>query len=192
VRHLVELHGGSIEAHSPGPGQGATFIVTLPVMIVHSTGKLAVKGPETATQNKGEKSPFDCPPALQGLRLLVVDDVIDALDLVTSILRLCQAEVKAVASAAEAFEVYRDWQPDILISDIEMPDEDGYSLIRRIRETHWGKGRQIPAIALTAHARVEDRVKALEAGYQSHVTKPVDPDELVAVIASLTRNFKPG
>ncbi|HYP26733.1 MAG TPA: ATP-binding protein [Blastocatellia bacterium] len=187
VRHLVEQHGGTVRAESSGEGQGATFKVQLPVIIAHGAVGTVSKALEWGGLDLEESPVFDCPPTLRGLRLLVIEDDPDARELVSTILKQCEAEVKAVGSASEAFEVLEEWGPDLLVSDIEMPEEDGYSLIRRIRSSNIKKAR-IPAVALTAHARTEDRVRALSVGFQSHVTKPVDPAELIAVIASLTKH----
>jgi signal transduction histidine kinase/ActR/RegA family two-component response regulator len=188
ARQLVELHGGDVEVESPGEEQGATFIVRLPVIIAHNTSQLYSDTLRRAAQDREETTAFDCPPSLKGLRLLVAEDAADARELISIILKQCGAEVKAVESASKAFDEILEWQPDLLISDIEMPEEDGYSLIRKVRGSNLGKIGQIPAIALTAHVRVEDRVRALSAGFQSHVTKPVDPAELLAVIASLAKS----
>ena len=124
--------------------------------------------------------------SLSGLRVLAVDDEADARELLTAMLSKCDAQVRATASATEALEVLANWHPDVLISDIEMPDIDGYSLIRQVRELEPDRGGQIPAVALTAHARVEDRLRALRAGFQIHVSKPIEPTELAIVLASLT------
>jgi signal transduction histidine kinase/ActR/RegA family two-component response regulator len=187
VRHLVELQGGTVSAFSGGPNQGSTFTVKLPIMIVHGVGR----APESPRGRKpvvaSPEGPFDCPPTLAGFRLLAVEDDPDARELIVTILQQCQAEVKGVASADEAMAALEEWQPDVLVSDIEMPEEDGYSLIRRVRLGDGKRGARIPAVALTAQARVEDRMRALSAGYDAHIAKPVEPAELVTVVASLTR-----
>jgi CheY-like chemotaxis protein len=131
--------------------------------------------------------PFDCPPTLEGFRLLIVEDEPDARDLLTTILQQCKAEVRGVATPAEAMQELNEWKPDVLVSDIQMPGEDGYSLIRKVRLLETERAAKIPAIALTAHARVEDRMRALSSGYDAHVAKPVEPAELITVIASLVR-----
>lgn len=180
VRHLVELHGGTIRAESAGEGQGATFTVNIPLATgAHESTALK----QHATARKLE---IDRSISLAGLRVLVVDDEPDARELLGTILSECDAEVKSTASAAEALAVFREWLPDILISDIEMPDIDGYSLIQRIRRLGAKRGGQVPAVALTAHARIEDRQRALRAGFQVHVAKPVEPGELTMVVAGLT------
>ena len=188
VRQLVDLHGGSVQAQSPGEGQGATFSVQLPVIIAHGSGRFAVNAEEANASSAALQGSFGSSPSLEGLSVLVVDDDPDARDLLTAILEERKAQVTTVASAAEAYETIEWLRPDVIISDIGMPGEDGYSLIRnvRLKEARDRQGWK-PAIALTAHARVEDRMRALSAGYQAHVAKPVEPAELVAVIASLVR-----
>jgi signal transduction histidine kinase/ActR/RegA family two-component response regulator len=186
VRHLVELHGGTVSAYSAGDGQGATFTIDLPLMIVRD----AERFPEEAMARRhpaASDAAFECPEDLSGLKVLVVDDHADARELVVAILRKCGAEVQPASSAADALTLFEEIRPDVLISDIEMPDLDGYSLIRRVRSLEEKWGGRIPSAALTAHASVQDRMKVLSAGYDIHVPKPVDPFELLAVIASLGR-----
>jgi len=124
-------------------------------------------------------------PSLRGLRILVVDDDPDALDLIATILRRAEAETRLCSSPPEALTVLRSWKPHVLVSDIEMPGEDGYSLIRKVREMGGSDGGQIPAVALTAYGRPEDRVRSLSAGFSMHVSKPVDPVELGVIVANL-------
>ena len=189
VRHLVELHGGSVSASSQGSGFGATFTVELPPKSARRTN---LSLPRYVVPSEGDKEPqgwqadFSYPPVLRGYRLLVVEDEADALEMVSKMLSRCEAEVKRAASAVEALRVLQAWRPDVLVSDIEMPGEDGYLLIRKVRAAGNG-GAPIPAVALTAHARAEDRIRALAAGFNAHVAKPVEPQELVTVIASLAR-----
>jgi len=180
ARDLVALHGGTIEAASPGTGRGATFTVKLPLMSVLMEPVRDSRRDPAARRGAG----FDCPPALDGLRVLVVDDEPDAVEIITAVLTACRAEVSAAASAAEALEVLRAWRPDVLVSDIGMPEVDGYELIRRVRAIESEAGR-IPAAALTAYVRDGDRRSALEAGFQVHLPKPVEPAELVRVVAGL-------
>jgi PAS domain S-box-containing protein len=185
VRNLVELHGGAVHVESAGENQGATFTVELPLMVSRSSGRLSAFA-EVAEPVQEQSSTLECPSVIDGLHVLVVDDELDARALLTAILQHCRATVTAVESAGEAMRVLESQQPDIIVSDIGMPGQDGYLFIRQVRQ--WEAGRQslrIPAVALTAHARAEDRVRALSSGYQSHVAKPVDPVELMAVIASL-------
>ncbi len=183
VRQLVELHGGTVHAQSPGEGQGATFTVKLPLLAV---GPTAIE-PERVHPTVGDSVPFDCSFQLDGLRILIVDDDPDMRDLLAYTLEVCGAEVIAVATANAAISALTDSSlpMDILISDIGMPDEDGYSLLRRVRALKPENGGRIPAIALTAYARTQDRTAALLAGFQSHIAKPVEPAELIAVIANL-------
>ncbi|RCJ17368.1 hypothetical protein A6770_34140 [Nostoc minutum NIES-26] len=179
VRHLVELHGGTVCTASPGIEQGATFIVNLPLKVT------AVDTSQLSPLIGDE----DCErylPTLNGLRVLVVDDEPDALQLLTTILGQYGAQVMAVASALEALVALQQFHPDILVSDIGMPQEDGYTLIRKLRALSQEEGGRIPAIALTAYAKAEDRTQALMAGFQLHVPKPVNPTELVTVVANLT------
>ena len=184
VRHLVELHGGTVRAVSAGEGQGSTFTVLLPVAPVYAyvpaEGRVHPAARETLP-------PFECPDRLDGLRVLVVDDEADTREMLKAGLGQCGAEVTAAGSAAEALSEIRRSPPDVLISDIGMPDEDGYALIRQVRSLPAGQGGMVPAIALTAYARTEDRLQALRAGYQMHVTKPVELTELAAVVASLAK-----
>jgi signal transduction histidine kinase/ActR/RegA family two-component response regulator len=191
VRQLVEMHGGTVNAYSGGPDQGTTFTVKLPRIIVHDSNRLK-EDPARRHPTADERAvPFNCPPELVGLRVLVVDDEADAREILAVVLRSCGSEVTTVSSASEALAALKRLKPDLLVSDIEMPDEDGYSLIANVRSLEQESGGQIPAIALTAHARVEDRMRALSAGYQMHIAKPVEPAELVVVIASLAiRNTK--
>jgi PAS domain S-box-containing protein len=184
VRHLVELHGGTVRAESPGEGHGATFTVLLPVAPVYSQeaaeGRVHPAARETLP-------PFECPDRLDGLRVLVVDDEADTREMLKAGLGQCGAEVTTAHSAAEALREMEKTPPDVLISDIGMPDQDGYALIREVRSLPAGQGGSVPAIALTAYARTEDRLQALRAGYQMHVTKPVELTELAAVVASLAK-----
>src|ERR1041385_4235710 len=182
VRHLVELHGGTVVADSAGEDHGAKFTVRLPAMIANEHPQ-----PEEFTQPVlTEVEARDrVPSSLDGLRVLVVDDEIDARTLLTMMLERCGAHVVAVGSSREGLESIETWLPDVLIADIGMPIEDGYGLIKKVRKLPKKKGGQTPALALTAYARTEDRVRALSEGYQVHLAKPVDRYELAAVVASL-------
>jgi CheY-like chemotaxis protein/two-component sensor histidine kinase len=184
VRHLVELHGGTVHADSAGRDQGATFTITLPVM----AGVEATAAREHIT-TVGGVAAGDV-PSIDGVRVLVVDDELSARQIVTAILTRGGADVQVAASAEEAMQSIEIRQPDVLVADIEMPGEDGYSLIRRVRRLDAASGGQIPAVALTAYARVQDRLRALSAGYQIHVPKPVEPVELLTVVASLTGRLR--
>ncbi|HEV2706703.1 MAG TPA: ATP-binding protein [Pyrinomonadaceae bacterium] len=184
VRHLVELHGGTVRAESEGEGQGSTFTVLLPVAPVYQTETEGVRVHPAARDTLPS---YECVERLDGVRVLVVDDEPDTRELLRVGLGRCGAEVIAASSATEALEAMKNAVPDLLISDIGMPDEDGYELLRRVRELPAEAGGRVSAIALTAYARVEDRMQALRAGYQMHVPKPVELAELVAVAASLVR-----
>jgi PAS domain S-box-containing protein len=186
VRHLAELHGGTVRAESLGEGQGATFIVTLPVKAVRGEtseiGRVA-----QGVENTGLLSDAI---ALDGLRVMIVDDEAETRDLLTAMLSRRGAEVRACASAAEALEEIKQWRPLVLVSDIGMPDEDGYALIGKLRALGPERGGGVPAIALTAYARSEDRMRALASGFQMHVPKPIEAGELIVVIASLAGRLR--
>ncbi|RCJ32872.1 histidine kinase [Nostoc minutum NIES-26] len=179
VRHLVELHGGTVSVDSRGEQQGATFTVKLPQ---NSSAPLSLCSsdplpPISSTPVLGS--------SLSGVRVLVVDDEADSRDFISTVLQQCQAEVLAVGSVQEALQAISQWQPNVLVSDIGMPEEDGYSLIRKLRSQPPEQGGKIPAAALTAYARVEDRTRAIKEGYQLHLPKPIEPAELATVVASL-------
>ncbi len=179
TRHLVELHGGAIYAFSDGPGSGATFSVHLPIIILHHRPDVPGVHPQAPATT------FDPCAELAGVRIVAVDDDADARKLLHTVLTRCQAVVTVVATAAEALAAVRELRPDVLLSDIEMPDENGYDLLRQVRALPAEEGGRTPAAALTAYARVADRTRALRAGFQLHVPKPVEPSELIAVIANL-------
>jgi signal transduction histidine kinase/CheY-like chemotaxis protein len=174
VRHLVEMHGGTVTAYSAGPNQGATFEVMLP-------SRTATVSP------RGEHQPVEHSPLLQGVSVLVVDDDGAALEFARSSLELFGASVTTAMSADEARERVRTDPPDVLLSDLRMPGQDGLQFIREVRELDAARGRRTPAAALTALARSSDRQEALEAGYQMHVAKPIDPFELAVAVEQLAR-----
>jgi signal transduction histidine kinase/CheY-like chemotaxis protein len=176
ARHLVELHGGTIRAESAGEGRGATFCVTFPLLLER------VESPQS--NHSGEYA-VDSAKKLDGLRVLVVDDEPDARQIITTLIRKTGAEVLACESANEALEALETWHPDVLMSDIAMPGEDGYSLINRVRSLPAERGGHVPAAAFTAYAREEDRQRALEAGFQIHIAKPISAGKLLAMIAQL-------
>ena len=181
VRHLAELHGGRVEARSEGEGRGSTFIVHLPVTDTYRQ-RVGHGRRSSDTQAADSYRTID----LKGTRVLVVDDDPDIRELVRRILTDCDADVYLAATAADALPIVEQDRPDVLISDIGMPDADGYELLRRVRALGAELGGRVPAIALTAFARSEDRTRALRAGFIAYVAKPVDPSELVATVASVT------
>ncbi len=185
VRHLVELHGGTVHAASAGEGRGATFTVALPVAIARSDAQADALASDRGAHPTAAAATSTPAPSLHGVRVLVVDDDRDGLEMLAAILGNCGAEVRACASAAEAFDAVQSWRPDVLVSDVEMPGEDGYAFIRRVRALDSSRLARTPAVALTAYGRVEDRLRTLSAGYSMHVAKPADPTELAIVVANL-------
>lgn len=183
VKHLLELHGGTVRVKSEGEGKGATFCVELPLMVVHPADTEEARAhPRSAA---AVSAPPAEPPSLTGVTVLVVDDEVDARFLIRRVLTDCGAQVILASSADEGLDVMRSDRVDMIVSDIGMPDVDGYEFIRRVRAMSAEEGGRTPAAALTAFARSEDRTRALRAGYQTHVAKPVEPAELTAVVASL-------
>jgi len=180
VRQLVELHGGTVRVKSPGRNQGSTFIVALPLPVIHQP---AVDGDRVHPRIDEAVDSHCDDNILDGVRVLVVDDEPDARQLVKHLLEECEATVELASSVEEALRILKRFRPHVLISDIGMPGQDGYDLMREVRQTF--ESRDMPAIALTAFARTEDRRRALQAGFQMHVAKPVDPTELTAAVASL-------
>ncbi len=180
TRHLVEAHGGWIRAFSDGPGTGATFSVHLPILIVHQRDRSAGEHPAVSASE-----PIDFCAELAGVRIVAVDDDADARKLLHTVLTRCHAVVHVFATAAEALAAVRELRPDVLLSDVEMPDESGYDLLRQVRALPAEEGGRTPAAALTAYARGADRTRALRAGFQLHIPKPVEPSELIAAIANL-------
>ena len=180
VKQLVEMHGGEVRAKSPGEGQGSTFIVSLPITVLHSDQSA---GTESRPRLRGEVDESCKGQMLEGVKVLVLDDEPDARQLIRRVLLRCGAEVAPASSVAEALDLVERFDPDVVVSDVGMPDQDGYEFIRLVRAKR--SPSQLPGAALTAFAGAEDRRQALLAGFQTHVVKPVDPDELVAVVASL-------
>ncbi|MFO0580336.1 MAG: ATP-binding protein [Polyangia bacterium] len=176
VRHLVELHGGRVRAESEGAGRGALFAMTLP------------SADTSAAVHRTPPAPTLLSPALPlaGLHVLVVDDEPDARELLVAVLRPCEALVSTASDAAEALRLVQEARPDLIVSDIGMPSEDGFTLIRKLRELPPERGGRTPAVALTAYARTEDEAQALRAGFNMHVPKPIEPSELLVVLASLS------
>ena len=184
VRQLVELHGGTVEAASPGEGRGATFTVRLPLLPVAHAGDMG--GTAERRIAASATSPRPRGPRLDALRILVVDDSADGRALTSLLLTQAGARVTAVASVRDALHALSAERPDVLVSDIGLPDEDGYALIRQIRRHEADHGGFLPAVALTGYARAEDRARVLATGFQAHVAKPVEPIELTAAIALVT------
>ena len=187
VKHLVQLHGGTVTAHSDGDGRGATFTVTLPIVT-------AAPAPESIPREHPSAPSVDAQPKivrLDRLQVLVADDDGEAVMLAEAILRGAGADVRTCLSAADALALLRSWRPDVLVSDIEMPGEDGYSLIHKVRALPANEGGETPAIALTAYGRPLDRLRVIGAGFNMHIPKPVDPGELTAIVADLAGQHGP-
>jgi len=176
VRHLVELHGGTVSAHSDGINKGATFSATFPL--------IAERAEAIAIAQSGEMTALDL-HSLDGLRVLLVDDEAEAREILSTVITRTGAEVKTCKTAGEALSKLAEWKPDVILSDIAMPDEDGYSFINKVRSLPREKGGETPAAALTAYARDVDRRQALAAGYQMHIAKPIGAGQLVTMIARL-------
>jgi len=182
VRHLVELHNGRVYVESGGKNLGSTFTIALPV----AKSDVAANGNgDTVLRESDDVQAFSAPALLNGVKVLVVDDEEDSRDLLMTILTQCGSDVRCTDSAAAAMQTFHEWHPDLLVSDIGMPNEDGYSLIRRLRELETDRARGIPAMALTAYATDEDRLQALSAGFQIHVAKPIEPENFVISLASI-------
>jgi PAS domain S-box-containing protein len=179
VRHLVELHGGTVKAESDGEGKGATFTVSLPIISVRYPGYTP------ASTTAGPPTDLKLQDWLEHVRVLIVDDEQDARELISLVLQKYGAETDLAKSAGEALAKIQSWRPDVLLADVGMPGEDGYSLIRRVRALGYDRGGATPAVALTAYARAEDRTRALSAGFDMHLAKPVEPVELASIIAKL-------
>ena len=179
VKQLIEMHGGAVRAKSPGVGKGSTFIVQLPVRVTRDDEPDSYRRqhPDAALERAGDV----CQDiSLKAVKVLVVDDEPDAQGLIKRVLEGCGAQVITAGSASEAIEHMQAHSPDVIVSDIGMPKQDGYELLRMARQI----GIQAPAVALTAFARAEDRLRTLRAGYQNHLAKPVEPAELIATVAS--------
>jgi PAS domain S-box-containing protein len=187
ARHLTEMHGGTIEVDSAGEGLGATFKISLPLVAVTATA--AINSARSAAV--AASTPARNVPDLHGIRVLVVDDAADTREMLRVVLEQFGADVTTAASAGETLDVLPAWQPNVLVSDIGMPEEDGYTLIRKVRALSAEKGGDIPAIALTGYVRVEERMRALDAGYQMFVPKPVEVSELATIIAGLIGRVEP-
>ncbi|MCW1886058.1 PAS domain-containing protein [Luteolibacter flavescens] len=186
VKQIVELHGGSVKAYSPGKGEGSTFTVSLPVAIHHPASIHAdtTRVHPRTTAEDGPPTPL-IPGQLDGISIVALDDEVDAVTFVERLLVGCGATVHTATSTAQAYELVKRHLPDVIVSDIGMPGEDGYSFMRRVRELPPAEGGRARALAVTAYARSIDRVRALESGFQMHIAKPVDPAELIASVAAL-------
>jgi len=180
VRHLVEMHGGTVKAESEGENRGATFTVQLPVAVMTERKAATATGVSAREDHTAPTIPLEG-DLLHGVQVLVVDDEADTRDLVLEVLSHCGAQVRTAASASEGWSVLREWSPDVILSDVGMPGQDGYAFIESVR----ADGDRTPAAALTAYARSSDRLRALAAGFQAHLPKPAEPAELVALVASL-------
>jgi CheY-like chemotaxis protein len=176
VRHLVELHGGTVSAQSDGVNKGATFSATFPL--------LADRNEAVTVSQSGEMVVAEF-RSLDGLKVLLVDDEPEAREIISTVIERSGAQVTACTSASEALAKLAEWKPDVILSDIAMPDEDGYSFIGKVRSLPRDKGGETPAAALTAYARDVDRRQALAAGYQMHIAKPIGASQLVYMIARL-------
>jgi CheY-like chemotaxis protein len=187
VKEMVELHGGTVQAESLGEGQGTVVTVTLPIPpLLMEPGGGTAEEPGEPSRSEAAWSDIGR-TALEGRRLLVVEDDADSREMLVSLFAQCGAEVSAAASAAEAMEALRRAIPEMLVCDVGLPGEDGHEFIRRVRALDAERGGRIPALALTAYAGPEDRGKALAAGFDQHVPKPAAPAELVAKVALLVR-----
>jgi PAS domain S-box-containing protein len=184
-RKIVEMHGGTIRAESRGEGQGASFTVEIPLMPLRFKETSEANEPERVDPKQKKKAALEYPSEINGMRVLVVDDNASTLEMITAVLRHGGAEVKHSASADDALEVLQQWNPDLLLSDIAMPDKNGYWLISKLRELEKTRSERLPAVALTAYARVEDRARVLKAGFDMFVPKPVHLPELLTTLAGL-------
>jgi CheY-like chemotaxis protein len=185
VRNLVELHGGQVQAMNRHHHTGASFKVVIPTQGLPAA-TIAIVGLSDSVLPEVKPGTES---TLKGTRVLVVDDEADSREVASMILARCGAEVHVAASASEAFELFARQMPDVLVADIEMPGEDGYSLLRRIRVLPLREGGHTPAVALTAYAGAQDRARLLDAGFHRHVPKPIQPSELISAVATLGKSF---
>jgi CheY-like chemotaxis protein/anti-sigma regulatory factor (Ser/Thr protein kinase) len=179
VRHLVELHNGNVRVESDGRELGSTFTVSLPV-----AEPVTLRSRNALAPAENKVLPAIAGNILDGLRILVVDDEPDSRELVATILKRSGGEVRCSQSAADAIRAFKEWEPDLLISDIAMPNEDGFILLKKLRRLRSKRAKEIPAVALSAYATDEDRLLALSKGFQLHLPKPIEPENLVTSIAA--------
>lgn len=189
VRHVVELHGGTVEVASAGEGLGSSFAISLPVAVHQETTEVAI-GVDTEGAKAEEVVTLISEPDLTGLRVLVVDDEPDSLEVIREMLHQFGANVRIAGSSSAALETMREWKPDVLLSDLGMPGEDGFALVKKVQKLAREDGIEIPAAALTAHVGEADRLNAIAAGYHTHISKPVDPNVLAAAVADLGKKVK--
>jgi CheY-like chemotaxis protein len=182
VKQLVEMHGGTVTAASAGEGTGATFALHLPIVLPRGRDEAPLASPR---REMASARGFACPPEIAGMHVLVVDDEEDTRELLAEILEQCGARVDTAASATQALALIRSGPPDALVSDVGMPGEDGYSLLRKVRLLSPAEGGLVPAIALTAFTRAEDRARAHASGFTMHVAKPLDIAELLAALVTV-------
>jgi CheY-like chemotaxis protein/anti-sigma regulatory factor (Ser/Thr protein kinase) len=190
AKHLAELHGGSVQADSAGEGQGATFTISLPQAADHKPAKGRNNGTSSLRLAEVVERLPDTLPSLENVQVLLVDDDLDTLQILSVLLGEQKAQVQEASSVAEAVEMLQWYEPDVLVSDIGMPNEDGYVLIKKLRAMDEKTGKQTPAVALTSYVRVADRTRALSAGFNLFVPKPVEPNELISAIAHLSETGK--
>jgi CheY-like chemotaxis protein len=190
VRELVELHGGTVSVSSKGEGEGAAFTVSLPLLPLRREPESDM--PRVYPAADEPDALLDYPLELSDLRILLVEDEADSRELLNLVLSSCGAIVSTASSVAEAFKLIQNERFDVLVSDIGMPEEDGFSLIRKIRALPVEQGGKVPAIALTAYARTEDRIQSMRAGFQMHMSKPVENTELVTAVANLAGRIENG
>lgn len=183
VRHLVELHGGTVRAESAGKEKGTNFIISLPLAAAPEVSAYSDPRQSSDETNNAQSEA----PDLKNLRIIVVDDEADTLEILKIALERCGAEVRVALSAAEALKTFTGWKPDLLVSDLGMPGEDGFEFIRKVRNLAPEEGGNVPAVALTAYVREEDRLKALNSGFQRHVAKPIDPTALAKILEDLIK-----
>jgi len=187
VRHIIELHGGDVQVDGGGSGRGAVFTVSLPLAPASTAKAVSAAEPPKASIDIVRAAPLHCPPELNGLLVLAVDDEADTLAMIRAVLAQCGAQVRTCVSVAAALDVLEGWRPDLLVSDIAMPHEDGFALIGKVRALERERGGRTPAMALTAYVRVHDQTRVLEAGYDIYAPKPIEPAELIATLAALVR-----